>query len=126
VLARHGQFEIERLIHPRLVSSPGAASRRFPVAAAYVAWLYFMIFAMSIAAVMLALALTGVRFDNNLILTVMALTTTGPLAEVAGDAPVALAELSGAAQAVLCAAMVLGRLETLALVALLNPEFWRG
>ena len=26
---------------------------------------------------------------------------------------------------VLAAAMVLGRLETLALIALLNPEFWR-
>jgi trk system potassium uptake protein TrkH len=34
--------------------------------------------------------------------------------------------LNGAARAVTAAAMVLGRLETLAIIALLNPDFWRG
>ncbi|NNL73519.1 MAG: hypothetical protein HKP29_09155, partial [Silicimonas sp.] len=48
-----------------------------------------------------------------------------PLTEVAGDAPVNLAALNDAAKGILSAAMVLGRLETLAIIALLNPEFWR-
>jgi trk system potassium uptake protein TrkH len=34
--------------------------------------------------------------------------------------------LPDAAKAILCAAMVLGRLETLAILALLNPDFWRN
>ena len=37
-----------------------------------------------------------------------------------------LVELSGGAKAVFCAAMVLGRLETLASIALLTPDLWRG
>ena len=47
----------------------------------------------------------------------------GPVA--AGDVPVNLAQLSDTAKAILSAAMILGRLETLAIIALLNPEFWR-
>lgn len=126
VLYRHGQFEVARLVHPSLVTGPGHRSRRFRLESAFVAWLYFMIFAMTIAGVMLSLALTGIDFEEALILTVAALTTTGPLAAVAGEAPIAVALLGPPAQAVLCVAMVLGRLETLALVALFNPEFWRA
>ncbi len=126
VLYRHGQFEIARLVHPSLVTGPGHRARRFRFESAYVAWLFFMLFAMTVAGVMLGLSLTGIGFEDALILTVAALTTTGPLAEIAGDAPIAVGVLDPAAQLVLCAAMVLGRLETLALIALFNPEFWRG
>ena len=37
-----------------------------------------------------------------------------------------LGEIGPAVQVVVALAMVLGRLETLAIVALLNPEFWRA
>jgi trk system potassium uptake protein TrkH len=67
----------------------------------------------------------GLAFEEAMILTVASLSTTGPLTQVAGSAPVDLASLSDAARSVLSAAMVLGRLETLALIAFLNPEFWR-
>ena len=40
--------------------------------------------------------------------------------------PLSWAELDTAARAVTVVAMVLGRLETLAIIALLNPEFWRN
>ena len=36
------------------------------------------------------------------------------------------ASLNDTARAIVMAAMVLGRLETLAFIALLNPDFWRG
>ena len=47
------------------------------------------------------------------------------LIETAGSAPVDLAQLSDAARLLLTGAMILGRLEALALIAFLNPEFWR-
>jgi len=53
------------------------------------------------------------------------LSTTGPLASVAADAPIALLELPATAKMVLSGAMVLGRMETLAIIALLNPMIWR-
>jgi len=126
VLYKQGRFELSRLVHPSLVANPGHKARRFRLEQAYVAWLYFMLFAMSVAGIMLALSLTGIGLETALILTTAALTTTGPLTLVAGDAPIALHLLDPAAQLILGGAMVLGRLETLALVALFNPEFWRS
>ena len=39
--------------------------------------------------------------------------------------PVNVMQLNDQAKAILSAAMILGRVEALAIIALLNPEFWR-
>jgi trk system potassium uptake protein TrkH len=92
---------------------------------AFIAWIFFMLFALSIAVISVLLSALGASFEDALVLTVATLSTTGPLINVVGDAPIELATLSDAAKGVLCAAMILGRLETLAIVALLTPELWR-
>lgn len=125
-LFRHGERELERLVHPSSVGGSGAEARRIRRKGAYIAWLFFMIFALSITAVMAALALAGVPFEAALVLAVAALSTTGPLAATATEVPVSYAALTGPAKGVLAAAMVLGRLEALAIIALLNPGSWRN
>jgi trk system potassium uptake protein TrkH len=85
-----------------------------------------MLFAVSIAAVMLLISLTGVQFETAMVLSVSALSTTGPLATVAAEAPISFSGVPDLAKFVLASAMVLGRLETLAIIALFNPEFWRN
>jgi trk system potassium uptake protein TrkH len=60
-----------------------------------------------------------------MVLAVSAISNTGPLAQVAAENPISFAGLPDAAKMILAGTMVLGRLETLALIALLNPEFWR-
>jgi trk system potassium uptake protein TrkH len=125
-LYKHGQLELARLVHPHAVASPGHPLRRISQNSAYLAWLFFMLFALSIAACMLALSLAGAGFDAALVLTIAALSNTGPLTFVAADAPIPLGNLPATVQIVTCAAMVLGRLETLAIIALLNPDFWRA
>jgi trk system potassium uptake protein len=92
---------------------------------AYLAWIFFMIFALTLGAIMAALTLTGITFIDAMILSVAALSTTGPLAAVAGPEPISYAALSGGAQAILGLAMVVGRLETLALLVLFAPDSWR-
>jgi trk system potassium uptake protein TrkH len=67
-----------------------------------------------------------VAFDRAMVLTVAALSTTGPVAGVVLEDPVSWTEAGAAGQVLLALAMALGRLETLAIVALLNPEFWRS
>jgi len=124
-LARHGQRELERLVHPDSVGGSGAEARRIRRQGAYVAWIFFMLYALSIVAVMLLLSLTGVQFENAMVLAVAALSTTGPLAQVAAESPVLYSGIPDAAKAILALTMVLGRLELLAIIALLNPEFWR-
>ena len=78
-----------------------------------------------LALVAVLLAMSGVSFDQSLVLSVAALSTTGPLIDVAAETPIRLAELGGWAKGILCAAMVLGRLETLAIIALFTPDLWR-
>jgi trk system potassium uptake protein TrkH len=85
-----------------------------------------MLFILTLAAVMLALAATGLGFEQALILSVAALSTTGPLAAMAGEAPISYIALSDPAKLILAAAMIIGRIETLVLIALLNPAFWRS
>lgn len=124
-LFRHGQRELEKLIHPNSVGGAGQTARRLRREGAYLAWIFFMLFALSIAAAVAALALAGIAFEPALILTLGALTTTGPLAEVAGSEPIALAPLSQAAKAIIALTMVVGRLELLAILVLLTPDGWR-
>ncbi len=123
-LYSHGLREMEKLVLPSSVGGSGAVARRIRRQGAYVAWIFFMLFALSVAAIMLALSLTGIAFEPAVVLTVASLSTTGPLIDVAGG-DLTFATLGDTAKAVLAAAMVLGRLEALAIIALLNPEFWR-
>jgi trk system potassium uptake protein TrkH len=124
-LYKLGQRELERLIHPSSVGGDGPAARRLRGEGAYVAWIFFMLFAMSIAIVMAALTLTGLAFEPAMVFTIAALSTTGPLAAVATETPLTYDMLGPAAKIIVAAAMVLGRLETLAILALLTPESWR-
>jgi trk system potassium uptake protein TrkH len=124
-LFRHGERELERLIHPSSIGGAGQSARRLRREGAYVAWIFFMLFAMSIAVICAALSLVRIEFEAALVLTIAALTTTGQLAVLATEQPILYADLGGAAKAILGFAMVIGRLETLAILALLAPDSWR-
>jgi trk system potassium uptake protein TrkH len=56
---------------------------------------------------------------------VATLSTTGPILAVVSESDLTYASLHDGAKLIAAFAMVVGRLETLALIALLNPEFWR-
>ncbi|WP_420863611.1 TrkH family potassium uptake protein [Algirhabdus cladophorae] len=125
-LYKHGTREVERLVHPSSISTTGAQSRQIRRQGAFIAWVFAMIFALCLAACMLALSLTGLQFETSMVLTVAAMSNAGPLASVAAELPISYAGIPDSAKLILTGAMVLGRLEALALIALLNPEFWRG
>jgi trk system potassium uptake protein len=125
-LSRHGLRELERIVHPSSIGGAGQEARHIRRQGAYIAWVFFMLFAISVAVVMLALSLTGLQFEPAMVLTISALTTTGPLAQVAGEDPVAFAGIPDLAKMILAATMILGRMEALALIALFNPAFWRS
>lgn len=137
-LARHGQREMERIIHPSSVSGGGRIARRLRREGAYLAFIFFMLFAMSIAAIVTLVSIQAIEFETATILSIAALTNTGPLAGAIpltpafeGSAGIASAPWEGWSglpvftKAVLASAMILGRIETLAVLALFSPEFWR-
>ncbi|MBQ0751859.1 MAG: TrkH family potassium uptake protein, partial [Roseovarius sp.] len=121
----HARRESERLVHPSSVGRATGLGRRIRRQGAFIAWIFFMLFAMSLTFVTGLLAIAGQGFDSALILAISGLSTTGPLILTASDTPIRLLELSDAAKMIYAMAMVLGRLETLALIALLNPSIWR-
>ncbi len=124
-LYRHGLREMERLVHPSSVSGARGLGRRLQRQGAFIAWIFFMLFALSLAVLSLALTALGIGFEDAMILSVAGLSNTGPLIIAAAEEPIVMSELSVAAKSVLCAAMVVGRLETLAIIALLTPDLWR-
>ncbi|MEM8555243.1 MAG: potassium transporter TrkG [Pseudomonadota bacterium] len=126
VLYKHGQREVSRLVHPSAVGGIGSKNRPVRQEAAFMAWLFFMLFALSIALTMMALGFAGVDFEPATVLTLAAISNTGPLVEVAAAEPMDIVGLSDPVKLILCCAMTLGRLETLAIIALLNPDFWRA
>jgi trk system potassium uptake protein TrkH len=137
-LARHSQRELEKIVHPNSVAGGGIMARRLRHEGAYLAFIFFMLFASSIAVVVMLISLQGIEFDSATILSISALTNTGPLAGAIpmvptfqGSAGMAGAPWAGWAglpwltKAILAGAMILGRLETLALLALVSPDYWR-
>ncbi|WP_245912890.1 TrkH family potassium uptake protein [Litoreibacter ponti] len=125
-LYKHGIREMERLVHPNSIGAGGRLGREVRREGAFIAWIFFMLFAITVAAITVLLAATGLAFEEAVIFAISALSTTGPLASVAIEGGTTYADLTSSAKAVLIAAMVLGRMETLAIIALFNPEFWRG
>lgn len=125
-LYQNGVREMERLVHPSSVSGAGPAGRRLQSNGAFIAWIFFMLFALSLAGITMLLTLAGSSFEEALVLSVAGLSTTGPLTQFAADEPIRLIELSNFGKLVFSGAMVLGRLETLAIIALLTPDLWRA
>ncbi len=116
-LLRHGEREVERIIHPHSVGGHGPVARRLRREGAYLAWIFFMLFGLLIAAFAAALALTGLGFQDALTLGIASLSNTGQLAGMIGDAPLTYDELNLTQRAILGTAMVFGRLEIFAVFA---------
>ncbi|PIE12735.1 MAG: potassium transporter TrkH [Rhodobacterales bacterium] len=121
----NGLREMERLVHPSSIGSPKGQGRRIRRQGAFIAWIFFMLFALSLALITVILAAQGAGFEEAILLSIATLSTTGPLISAAAETPVTLIELGVGAKLTLSAAMVLGRLETLAIIALINPLLWR-
>lgn len=137
-LARHGQRELERIVHPRSVAGGGRIARRLRREGAFLAFIVFMLFALSMAVTVTLISIRPLDIETAAILAAAALTNTGPLAGAIPLRP-ALEASAGMAsapwqgwsglpvftKAVLAGAMIVGRLETLAVIALFSPQFWR-
>jgi trk system potassium uptake protein TrkH len=124
-LTRHGERELDRLVHPSSIGGEGEAARRLRRGGAYVSWIFFMLFAITFAIMVAVLALLGIEFEQGLVLTVAAVTTTGPLTVHALQTPIRLVEFGPMIKFVLAVAMIVGRMEVLAILALFSPGLWR-
>jgi trk system potassium uptake protein TrkH len=123
-LYRHGLREMDKLIHPSSLGRRGQGDRLISHGGARIAFIFLMLFLIALALVMIALSATGLNFEQSLALAVAGLTTTGPAIRTLGEG-LAYGELSGTAKAIFGAAMIVGRMEALVIIALFNPIYWR-
>ena len=125
----HARHEAERLVHPHAVGSAGPGARDLRRQGGQGAWIFALLLILSLAVAMLGLTLVGVGLEPALALSVAALTNVGPLAAVAAVGPaggaLAWAALPVGGKLMMMAAMLVGRLESLTLIALLAPAVWR-
>ena len=123
-LYRHGLREMDKLVHPSSVGRRGQGDALISRGGARIAFIFLMLTLIALALVMMALAATGLSFQESLTLAVAGLTTTGPVVRILGEG-LGYGDLSAVARAIFCAAMIVGRLEVLVIVALFNPAYWR-
>jgi len=121
----NGMREVDRLVHPSSIGRSGLVSRRSRREGAFIAWVFFMIFAITLAATTIAFAAFNIPFEQSLVLAVASLSNCGPLVEVVEAGRLTLIDLTPGPKIVACLAMVMGRLELLALVVIVTPDIWR-
>lgn len=124
-LYKHGQREIQRLNHPHSIAGASRRVRLIRREGAQIAWIFLMLFVLSLGLVALALSATGIGFSDSLLFATAGMSNTGPLARAAGEGFTGYANISDIGKLILCVAMILGRLEALAVIAVLNPNYWR-
>ncbi len=120
-----GRRELARLTHPHGVASIRYGARRVPRPAVQAMWGVALLFLVSFAALTIVLAALGSDAAGAVSTALATLTNSGAgLALVAGP-DASYAALSGATKMALCVGMLLGRLELVAVVAVLTPLFWQ-
>ncbi len=125
-MVRHGVREIGRIAQPHSVAGAGAGARAVRRDGAFIAWAFMMLYIFALMSVVLGLTLTGMGFTDALIAAVAALSNTGPAFAQIAERALGFAGLSAAQHSILVVAMILGRIETLAVIALISPDAWQS
>ncbi len=122
LIYKQGIRELKQLVHPQAVIPLKVGKRRVDAAVVSAVWSFFAVYMMAFVTILLVLMATGLDFTTAFSAVVAALNNLGPgLGEVASN----YSSINEPAKAVLCFAMLLGRLEVFTLLVLFTPMFWR-
>ncbi|MEO1562763.1 MAG: potassium transporter TrkG [Pseudomonadota bacterium] len=124
-LAKHGRRELDRLMLPNM-THPSGGDRQMRRRSVVNAWVVVMLFVFSIGLFTLIFTLFGFQLADALLISVSGLSTTGPLISEAVTGKDLLSEFGDLELVFFEIAMIVGRLETLAVVALFNPILWQS
>lgn len=124
LLLRQGAREMVLLTRPHGIVPIKYGGATVSAAVVQGAWGFFAAFLMLTIVITFGLAMTGLEFADALSLAVSGVTNAGPVAlSGAGESHVLLAGTG--AKWLIVTAMLLGRLEVMALLVLLSSRFWR-
>lgn len=126
VLLRHGIREVERLAQPNAVRArgDGPASASGISEGAFLGWAFIMLYSGSIFAVTLALAASGLPFPTALPAAIASVSNTGPAFGAVAEGHTTFALLDPLQRVIAAAGMIIGRVETLAVIAVFRRDAW--
>lgn len=118
--------EMEVLVYPNSVGGKQKHLRNDLLSGSFIAWVFFMLFVVTLSVNTLVFALLGLSFEDALVLCIAGLSTTGPLIDMVQIELGSIAQLPMVSKGVLALTMILGRLEILVVIALVSPSLWRS
>ncbi len=119
IIMRRAREEIRRLVAPNAIFGRGRVANELGV------WIHFLVFTMTLAALVVALSVGGHSFEMAAAAATAAISNTGPLIQLADGAGNGYAIFETPIKCLLIGAMILGRLEAAVALALFNRAFWR-
>ena len=111
--------ETGKLLHPSSVEVKSNRIKNVEISV-FMAWIFFMLFMVSLATLTIFLAIFELRFEEALLFAVACLTTTGPIIEIIDLENFLIPDLSIFSKIALIIGMVLGRLEILVVLSLMS------
>ena len=117
--------ETSKLLHPSSAAGINNNLKRLNISI-FMAWVFFMLFIVSLAFVTIVLAMFGMLFEDAIVLAVACLTTTGPIVKAVGMNSSLISDLSSFSKLTLAASMVIGRLEILVALSVITSALRRN
>ena len=122
LIFKQGMREMKQLVHPQAVIPLKVGGRRVEATVVSAVWSFFAVYTSAYIILLLMLMLTGLDFTTAFSAVAASLNNLGiGIAGVAGG----FGDVSEVGKAILCFAMLLGRLEIFTLLVLFTPAFWR-
>ena len=126
LLFRHLGTELSRLSHPSRVIPVKFRNQIIPDAAFLSIWMYFFAYTLAFGVGIAAFGVVGLPLDDAIASAAASLSNVGPLLPLTlPESGLTYAQFTNGQMSVGIVLMLLGRIEVLAALALLLPNFWK-
>ena len=126
LLFRHLGTELSRLSHPSRVIPVTFRSRTIPDAAFLSIWMYFFAYTLAFGIGIAAFGVVGLPLDDAIASAAASLSNVGPLLDLTlPESGLTYSQFTNGQMGVGIALMLMGRIEVLAALAIILPNFWK-
>lgn len=126
LLFRHLSTELSRLSHPSRVIPVKFRTRIIPDSAFLSIWMYFFAYTLAFGIGIAAFGVVGLGLDDAIASSAASLSNVGPLLDLTlPESGLTYSQFTNGQMSVGIILMLLGRIEVLAALALVLPNFWK-
>ena len=118
VIMARAREEIRKLVLPNAIQGTAKIKNELGV------WMHFLAFTFVLGALTLSFTFTGHSFELATTAAVATLSNAGPLLAIAQGGLADYGAFDSVSKAIMSIAMILGRVEAVAALALFNRAFW--